>query len=482
MQLRNGQALGAGLSARAPSEEEGGMSNISEAERQAIREYHANRMATPEPAPPPPRSPANLCQASHKIVTASALQTMTFKPVRYVLPGYIPEGLTILAGKPKIGKSWLLLDLALGATADRFVLGTLKPAQGDVLYLALEDNQRRLQRRLKKIWPSAGANWPESLQMATEWSRIEDGGMERIARWCDAVENPRVICVDTLALFRSLRTGGRQDPYRADYEALSGLQRLAGERQIAIVVAHHLRKSDADDPFDTVSGTLGLTGAADTILIIRRASGGVTLHARGRDIEEVEVALQFEKPTCRWTILGMAAEVHVSAQRAAIIDALAAEQDGMTVSDIMAAIGSTNRNAIYALLFRMTKDGEVRRLKQGSYALSEERKTRKNVKTDSQATDNIDEKSQSYASYASYPPTEPVRTPLTPSNPTPHCAQCGKPGDLLECASDGVVARLHRDCIDAWQASVVRDDLTIPPYLDRRGNGGRAHRVTSRGK
>jgi len=61
---------------------------------------------------------------------------MKFEPVRYILPGYIPEGATILAGKPKVGKSWLLLDLALGAAADRFTLGTLKPAQGDILYLA----------------------------------------------------------------------------------------------------------------------------------------------------------------------------------------------------------------------------------------------------------------------------------------------------------------------------------------------------------
>lgn len=85
-----------------------------------------------------------------RIVTAKDLQGMSFPPVRHILPGYISEGATIIAGKPKIGKSWLTLDLCLAATANRFTLGTPKRAQGDVLYLALEDNNRRLKRRMNK--------------------------------------------------------------------------------------------------------------------------------------------------------------------------------------------------------------------------------------------------------------------------------------------------------------------------------------------
>ena len=88
-----------------------------------------------------------------KIVAASDLQNMTFPPVRHILPGYISEGATIIAGKPKVGKSWLTLDLCLAATANRFTLGTLKPAQGDVLYLALEDNKRRPQKATRKQHP-----------------------------------------------------------------------------------------------------------------------------------------------------------------------------------------------------------------------------------------------------------------------------------------------------------------------------------------
>ena len=109
-----------------------------------------------------------------KVVMANDLQTMNFPPVRHVLPGYISEGATIIAGKPKIGKSWLTLDLCLAATADRFTLGTLKPAQGDVLYLALEDNNRRLKRRMTKLWPSTEARWPGRLALVTDWRRADE--------------------------------------------------------------------------------------------------------------------------------------------------------------------------------------------------------------------------------------------------------------------------------------------------------------------
>jgi hypothetical protein len=132
---------------------------------------------------------------------------------------------------------------------------------------------------------------------------------------------------------------------------------------------------DADDPFDTVSGTLGLTGAADTILIMKRQAGAVHLHVRGRDVEESETALQFNKSSCRWTMLGAeAAEAHVSSERRQIIDALAAfqpahDRDGMAVAEIMAAVERTDRNAVDQLLFKMGRDGDIRRVSRGIYTL-----------------------------------------------------------------------------------------------------------------
>jgi AAA domain/Primase C terminal 2 (PriCT-2) len=256
-------------------------------------------------------------------MSAAELRMMRFDPVRYVLPGFVPEGLTLLVGRPKIGKSWWALDLAVACAANRPTLGTLPPENGDVLYLALEDGWRRLQRRLDKLLGTFRDEWPERLNLVPMggWPRADQGGLEKIEGWCKSVPKPVLVVIDTLERFRKPPTG-KSPLYSADYDAITGLQKIATEYGIAIIVLHHDRKSDADDAFDTVSGTLGLTGAADTILIIKRRSSDVVLYARGRDIEESETAMQFDKETCRWTVLGKAAEVQRSNERAKIVSAL----------------------------------------------------------------------------------------------------------------------------------------------------------------
>jgi hypothetical protein len=138
---------------------------------------------------------------------------------------------------------------------------------------------------------------------------------------------------------------------------------------VRYVLPGFIPEGDADDPFDTISETLGLTGAADTLLILKRQSGGFTLFARGRDIQESETAVQFEKSSCRWSILDAAAEVHRSAERAKIMAALnKVDGDGFSISEIMAATESTSRNATDILLHKMREDGEVIRLTRGVYA------------------------------------------------------------------------------------------------------------------
>ena len=186
-----------------------------------------------------------------------------------------------------------------------------------------------------------------------------------------------MIVVDTLEKIRPIQNGKTQ-AYSADYQAITGLQKIAGERGLAIVINHHVRKMEADDPFDTISGTLGLTGAADTILVLKRQDGGFTLYARGRDIEESETALQFDKGSCKWTMLGPdALAASVSNERAKIIEVLRSfiplhDKDGMAVSEIMAATEATSRNAMDILLHKMRMDGQIMRVRRGVYSLPSE--------------------------------------------------------------------------------------------------------------
>jgi hypothetical protein len=301
-----------------------------------------------------------------RVSTAAALQATEFPPVSYVVPGLIPEGLTLLAGKPKIGKSWLGLDLCLAVAAGRFCLGDWKPIEGDVLYCALEDNPRRLQRRIDRLLgPSFTETWPVRLALATSWPRLNEGGVDDIAAWLDSVPDGRFVVVDTLAAVRPIKSA---QGYTEDYEALAALHRLANDRGVAILVLHHTRKMEADDPIDTVSGTLGLAGCADTVLVLNRTSKGTTLYVRGRDIEEAEHAVQFSRETCRWTIVGDADDVHRSEERQRIMEALS---DGQaSVSELVAATDMPRSN-LEKLLHFMVKDGEAIRSKRGIYGPSQ---------------------------------------------------------------------------------------------------------------
>jgi hypothetical protein len=304
------------------------------------------------------------------LVNAQDLCDREFPEIKFVIPGLFPEGVTLLASRPKLGKSWLLLQIA-GAVAKgvaTLAFDDRPPMQGDVLYLALEDNQKRLQRRLRKLYGSDQENWP-AITLATSWRRLDCGGLDALREWCKSVARPLLIEIDTLKRVRPPKRS-KQTDYDADYEACQGLQQLASEFDIAIIVAHHDRKMDAEDVFDTVSGTLGLTGGVDTVAIIKRRGSAFTLHIEGRDLSEpVEKAVQLDRETCLWVILGEAAEVLRSNERARVLTTLKGEPEGLSVAEIAARASLASRNAADVILGRMTRDGEVERFKRGRYRL-----------------------------------------------------------------------------------------------------------------
>jgi AAA domain/Winged helix-turn-helix DNA-binding len=281
----------------------------------------------------------------------------------------IPEGLTLVVGRPKLGKSWFALDICLGVAGNGFVMGGIKPAcSGDVLDLALEDNQRRLQKRCTKLRGALKTTWPERLTLATRWGRLDKGGLQGIIAWIKGANEPRLIVIDTLPKVRPLKAN---TGYAEDYDALAELQKLAGERGIAILVLHHTRKQEAEDPLDTGSGTLGLAGSADTILVLNRTAQGVTLYSRGRDIETFERAMQFDPDTCQLRMLGDAAEVQRSETRTTILRALQGSDEPMTPREIADGSGLSS-NVVKQRLRDMVVSGEVvktpAKIRRGGYA------------------------------------------------------------------------------------------------------------------
>ena len=310
--------------------------------------------------------PSNKAGWQSHAFTAAELRTMQFPDPSYIVDGLIPEGLTILAGRPKIGKSWMALDLALGISCGQKVLGGIRVVQGDVLYCCLEDNPRRLQRRVTKLLGLFGGEWPERLTLTTKWRRLDAGGVDDISAWCESVPSPRLVLLDTLAGVRPVRAG-TDTIYEGDYKALRDVHRLAGDRGMGVVALHHTRKMEADDPVDTISGSLGLAGCADTCLILARSSSGTTLYVRGRDIEEGEKAIMFGTDNCRWSLLGEAAEVHRTDNQRKILAALERAMGLMNPGDIATVVELT-RGTVEKTLFRMAEKGEVVQVSRGRWA------------------------------------------------------------------------------------------------------------------
>ena len=160
-----------------------------------------------------------------------------------------------------------------------------------------------------------------------------------------------------------------ESSYDADYNAVKELRALANEHGIAIVLVHHLRKQEADDAFDTISGTLGLTGAPDTILVLKRdSSGGIVLHGRGRDLIEIEKAMTFNPDSCTWTIAGEIGEVRASNARKDILAAMRDIELPASPADI-AAGANMKRENVKKLLAKMMDDGIIKKSDYGKYDL-----------------------------------------------------------------------------------------------------------------
>jgi RecA-family ATPase len=302
---------------------------------------------------------------SHAI-SAAELLDMDFPPISEIVPGFVPEGVCILAGRPKVGKSWLALDLCLGISLGEKVLGNITPVIGDVLYCALEDTPQRLQRRISKLlWPPRD-KWSDRLTLATKWRRLDEGGSDDIAEWVGSVPEPRLVVLDTLAGVRPERR--RQDTtYDGDYKALIDIHRLANERGFAALVLHHTRKMEADDPLDTISGTLGTIGCADTGMVLAKGAQGASLYVRGRDVEESEHAIVFSGDTCRWSVLGEAAEVRRSEARKKIMAVLLKATESKGPKEIALAAG-LSVDVVNKRLANMVEAGEAVQLARGRYA------------------------------------------------------------------------------------------------------------------
>jgi hypothetical protein len=226
-------------------------------------------------------------------IDAADLLELDLPPLRWVVPDLIPEGTSILASPPKVGKSCFIYQVAVEASLGGEFLGR-RVTPGSVLYLALEDGRRRGQTRLRAAL--AGRTMPRG-RLEVRWGskKIGAGLEEDIEAWLDTHADAVLVAIDTLGKVRP-RSEGRRNAYEVDVEALARLQDIFRDRPVALVIVHHARKESHDDFLASVSGTYGITGSADTTVVIKRLRLETfgTILVTGRDVPDAEIPAQFD--------------------------------------------------------------------------------------------------------------------------------------------------------------------------------------------
>ena len=242
------------------------------------------------------------------------LNNMELPAPKFVVDGLIPNGLVILGAPSKLGKSWFCLQLANAVAQGAPNFLGFKINKGKVLYLALEDSEYRIKERNTKQ-----GNIPsDDVYFWTKSSTLKKDGAGLISELEIFLANVDGISLIIIDVFQKIRDeqGLKESSYSYDYRNLGQLKELADKHAISILLVHHTRKmKDLDDPFNNLSGTTGIMGSADTSLIldqdatIKSPNKIVTMYARGRDHEEVELCIEFDKNKCIWKRYGTLDEV-----------------------------------------------------------------------------------------------------------------------------------------------------------------------------
>lgn len=301
--------------------------------------------------------------------SAPTLDGQTFAPVEWLIEGILPTGLAILAGKSKIGKSWLALDIAIAVSSGAPAFSKITTRRTAVLYIALEDGRRRLQSRMRKLL--AGGPAPERLEFAIEWPRVGEGCFEEMERHLDL--NPcRLIVLDTFGKVRGDPSSRNPNVYQQDYRDMGEFHELAQRRNICLLLIHHTRKQEASDVIDLISGSTGIVGAADTLIILQRKRTELlgTLAVTGRDIiDDGEFAVSFDKETGKWTMLGEAKEVKSQSAQDTVFQFLLSQDDPVSPTDISNEL-EIPFGSVKVTLNRLKKKGSVENPARGLWTVA----------------------------------------------------------------------------------------------------------------
>lgn len=253
---------------------------------------------------------------TYELCTIGNILETTYPEPRWIVPGILSEGLNILAGAPKMGKSMLSLNLALTIAGGGLALGKIRVEPAGVLYLSLEDQFRRVRDRavkmLRTIRPDLAGEVGKRLTVATDWPKQDEGGLRLIELWASRAEAPGLVIIDVWNRFAP-KHKANGNAYAQDADHMGAVKRFCDAHGLSALVVHHTRKPGLKDPEDflaEVSGTTGLSGAADGVVVLARSrqEQQASLHVTGRDVQESELVLEFDRENLAWKSLGAKAD------------------------------------------------------------------------------------------------------------------------------------------------------------------------------
>lgn len=329
-----------------------------------------------------------------KTIDAATILQTEYPPIPWIVPDILPPGLTFLSGKPKVGKSWLALQLALSVlTGGKMFERDVE--KGRILYLALEDNERRLQDRMKmQGWPvnPGGVEFMLYPAFREQIGHLNSGGGKRLLKSVEG-KGISLLIVDTFS--RAIR--GDQLNVAEMTEAIGLLQQYAMSKGIGLLFLDHMPKNIGDliDPIQTVYGSVGKSAVLDTVwgLYKERGKIGAKLAITGREVKDETLKLTFDTRFCYWHCEGDAYAFEMTEHRKAILAAL--EDLGRCQAANIADATGQNINHVRERLADLASAGIVNRIQKGQKVFFELTKTPVNppnpaILTPSKVPDKLD--------------------------------------------------------------------------------------------
>jgi hypothetical protein len=306
------------------------------------------------------------------VLSAPEICNMKLEPLMWVVDGVIPlEGVTMLVSPPKSGKSILALNIIIENAAKPKVLGYFKPvSKFDTLYIDLEGTKRRTQTHVLNLLGNAPI--PPSVSVIYKWPRLAEGGLSKLYDYATYHPRTKLFVIDTYGKIQigSKNSSSSGYSYKKDVEEIDMFSRFCESMHVSVLLVHHTKKTESDDWVSMVSGTYGISGSVDTLLLLKRKKGEyqATLCVTGRDVEERQYRLNTNMTKQRMNVIGEETEEGeelTEAQRDIMV-CLRAHGEPVGPKELAKMIDKT-QGAVKRLLANMVEDKKVIRVGYGKY-------------------------------------------------------------------------------------------------------------------